>query len=126
MPFKIKTDAGGKMAGKKLARAAGGQEGSGPEFLARGGEMGAQMRTYDWAGSPLGPPTSWPQSLKTVVRIMLSSRYAMWMAWGPSLTFFCNDAYKPTLGVKGDWALGSPSDMVWKEIWPDIGPPIDP
>jgi PAS domain S-box-containing protein len=49
----------------------------------------------------------------------------MWMAWGPELTFFCNDAYAPTLGIKQSWALGSRSDKVWEEIWPDIGPRIE-
>jgi PAS domain S-box-containing protein len=49
----------------------------------------------------------------------------MWMAWGPELTFFCNDAYKPTLGIKESWALGSRSDKVWEEIWPDIAPRIE-
>lgn len=39
---------------------------------------------------------------------MLTSRHAMRLAWGGSLTFFCNDAYRPTLGVKQAWALGSP------------------
>lgn len=47
------------------------------------------------------------------------------MAWGSELTFFCNDAYRPTLGVKQDWALGSPSNKVWAEIWPEIGPRIE-
>jgi PAS domain S-box-containing protein len=96
-----------------------------PAFLDGGGEMGALMRGYDWAATPLGPPSGWPQSLKTAVRILLTSRFAMWMAWGPELTFFCNDAYRPTLGVKQDWALGSPSSEVWAEIWPDIGPRIE-
>ncbi|MCU0760968.1 MAG: ATP-binding protein [Steroidobacteraceae bacterium] len=93
-------------------------------FLNGGGEMGGRMRRYDWAGTPLGPPSAWPQSLKTTVRIMLDSRYAMWMAWGEALTFFCNDAYLPTVGLKRDWVLGAPSDRVWSEIWPDIGPRI--
>ena len=95
-----------------------------PGFLAGGGEMGARMRALDWSRTPLGPPASWPQSLKTIVRVMLDSRYAMWMLWGPELTFFCNDAYLPTLGMKRDWALGARSDRVWEEIWPDIGPRI--
>jgi signal transduction histidine kinase len=99
--------------------------GTSPDFLARGGEMGARMRAHDWAASPLGPPETWPGSLRTAIRIMLGSRYAMWMAWGPSLTFFCNDAYLPTLGMKRDWALGARSDAVWEEIWPDIGPRIE-
>ena len=95
------------------------------EFLAGGGEMGARMRAFDWSATPLGDPSGWPQSLRTVVRILLTSRYAMWMAWGPELTFFYNDAYKPTLGAKESRALGSPADKVWEEIWPDIGPRID-
>jgi PAS domain S-box-containing protein len=95
------------------------------EFLAKGGETGARMRALDWSKTPLGEPQHWPQSLKTIVRVMLDSRYAMWMAWGPSLTFFCNDAYLPTVGIKRDWVLGSPAELVWKEIWSDIGPRID-
>src|ERR1700733_4461007 len=84
--------------------------------FAGGGEMGSRMRDFDWSKTPLGPVDSWPQSLKTAVRIMLTSRYAMWMCWGPELSFFCNDAYKPTLGVKHTWALGSRADKVWEEI----------
>ncbi len=94
-------------------------------FLAGGGESGARLRALDWASHPLGSPEHWPQSLKTIVRVVLDSRYAMWMAWGPQLTFFCNDAYLPTVGLKRDWVLGSRSDQVWKEIWPDIGPRIE-
>ncbi|GGR10776.1 hypothetical protein GCM10008957_24390 [Deinococcus ruber] len=82
------------------------------------------MRALDWSRTPLGPPAQWPQSLKTIVRTMLTSRFAMWMAWGEDLTFFCNDAYLPTLGVKHTWALGERADVVWSEIWSDIGPRI--
>ena len=96
-----------------------------PEFLSGGGEMGALMRAYDWTGSPLGPAHAWPQSLKTALRIVLSSRYAMWMAWGDDLAFFYNDAYgAQTLGKKHPWALGKPAREVWAEIWEDIGPRI--
>ena len=86
--------------------------------------MGARMRSLDWSRTPLGSAWDWPQSLKTIVRMMLDSRYAMWMLWGPELTFFCNDAYLPTVGIKRDWVLGARSDKVWEEIWPDIGPRI--
>jgi signal transduction histidine kinase/CheY-like chemotaxis protein len=108
----------------------GGTMDSGPfgdstSFLAGGGQMGALMRAKDWSQSPLGAPGAWPQSLKTVVRIMLTSRYAMWMAWGGELSFFYNDAYRPTLGVKHPQALGMPAQKVWAEIWQDIGPRIE-
>ncbi len=89
-----------------------------------GGDMATRMAAKEWAGTPLGSPSSWPQSLRAIVRVMLTSRYAMWMAWGPDLTFFCNDAYLPTLGVKESWALGTTARKVWEEIWPDIGPRI--
>jgi len=93
-----------------------------PNFLRGGGEMGALMRAADWSQTSLGPAVSWPQSLQVVVRILLTSRYAMWMGWGPELTFFYNDAYLPTLGVKHPSALGRSAREVWAEIWPDVGP----
>jgi signal transduction histidine kinase/DNA-binding response OmpR family regulator len=91
-----------------------------------GGEMAALMRRKDWTATPLGPTDAWPQSLRTIVRVLLTSRFAMWMGWGPDLTFFYNDAYGAmTLGAKHPWALGRPSREVWAEIWPEIGPRID-
>jgi PAS domain S-box-containing protein len=84
--------------------------------------MGRRIRDFDWAGHPLGPPERWPHSLKVAVRIMLTSRYAMWMGWGPEFWFFCNDAYAPTLGIKRETALGLSARKVWAEIWTDIGP----
>jgi PAS domain S-box-containing protein len=89
-------------------------------------EVGRDLATVDWAATPLGRPGSWPQSLQTAVDILLSSRFSMWMAWGPKLTFFCNAAYRRhTLGRKYPWALGRPASEVWAEIWDDIGPRID-
>jgi hypothetical protein len=82
------------------------------------------MRACDWAATSLGAPDQWSPSLRAIVRVMLTSRFAMWMAWGPDLTFLCNDAYLPTVGLKRDWVIGSRSDKVWAEIWPDIGPRI--
>src|SRR5208337_3885404 len=71
-------------------------------------------------------PATWPQSLVTTVRVLLTSRFAMWMGWGPELTFLYNDAYAAmTLGAKHPWALGRASSEVWPEIWPEIGPRIE-
>jgi PAS domain S-box-containing protein len=93
-----------------------------PSFLAGGGEMGALMRAHDWQASPLGRPEGWPQSLKTAVRIMLTSRQPIWIGWGKELIFFYNDPYKAIIGGKHPWALGRPTQRVWSEIWDDIGP----
>ena len=87
--------------------------------------MRERIQAFDWSSTPLGAIDRWPQSLRTVVNILLSSRYQMWMAWGRDLTFFYNDAYRPTLGIKHPWALGKRASDVWSEIWPDIGPRIE-
>src|ERR1700684_4467601 len=92
------------------------------DFLRGGGEMGERMRGFDWASTPLGIPQQWHQSLKTAVRIMLTSRQPIWIGWGPDLTYFYNDPYKSIIGGKHPWALGRPVSEVWREIWPDIGP----
>lgn len=88
--------------------------------------VGHDLARVDWTSTPLGASADWPQSLRTAVSILLSSRFPMWMAWGPDLTFFCNDSYRrDTLGRKYPWALGRPAQEVWAEIWDDIGPRID-
>lgn len=94
-------------------------------FLSGGGNMGALMRAHDWAASPLGSPETWPESLKAVVALMVSSRYPMFVAWGPSLAFLYNDDYAPILGKKHATALGRPFAEVWADIWDDIGPLAD-
>ncbi|GGK81199.1 histidine kinase [Planomonospora parontospora subsp. parontospora] len=98
---------------------------AGAAVFAADEEVGRDLAGVDWRKTPLGPPDGWPQSLRTAVSILLSSRFPMWMAWGPELTFFCNAAYRrDTLGQKYPWALGRPADEVWAEIWDDIGPRI--
>jgi PAS domain S-box-containing protein len=95
-------------------------------FLAGDGEMGALIRSYDWAATPAGPPEFWPQALKTTLRIMLASRHPMFLWWGEALTCFYNDAYSALIGLdRHPSALGQPGRKVWAEIWDVIGPQID-
>jgi signal transduction histidine kinase/ActR/RegA family two-component response regulator len=91
-------------------------------FLSGGGEVGAMMRAHDWSGSPLGPPRTWPQALRTVVGLMLNSKFPMFVAWGPELGFLYNDSYREVLGAKHPAALGGRFHDIWSEIWHDIGP----
>ncbi len=93
-----------------------------PTFLAGGGEMGARMREMDWSRTSLGPPERWPQSLKTAVRIMLTSRQAMFVWWGEELVNLYNDAYKAIVGGRHPDALGMPAAQLWREIWDQVGP----
>lgn len=93
-----------------------------PAFLAGGGELGALIRAFDWSRTSLGPPESWPQSLKTAVRIMLTSRQSIWIGWGEDLVYLYNNPHKAILGGKHPHALGRPTSSMWQEIWRDIGP----
>ena len=99
--------------------------GGGLEFLHSGGRMGALMHAHDWSSSPLGRPETWPQSLRSVVGLMLGSKFPMFVAWGPELGFLYNDAYAEILGAKHPAALGARFHDIWSEIWPDISPLID-
>ncbi|GLV53894.1 hypothetical protein KDH_07450 [Dictyobacter sp. S3.2.2.5] len=92
------------------------------DFLAGGGEMGERIRTFDWSSTPLGPVEQWPQSLKTVVRIMLTSRQPIWIGWGPELIKLYNDPYKAIVGGKHPEALGQPASVVWREVWDELAP----
>src|SRR3954453_15041828 len=92
------------------------------DFLAGGGEMGERIRSKDWSRTSLGPVELWPQSLKTIVRIMLTSRQPIWIGWGEQLVKLYNDPYKAIVGGKHPSALGQPAAVVWREIWNDIGP----
>jgi two-component sensor histidine kinase len=96
------------------------------DFLAAGGEMGALTRGFDWSNSSLGPPETWPQSLRVTVRLVLTSRHPMFIWWGPELIQFYNDAYRETMGPeRHPSALGAPGRACWDEIWDIIGPQID-
>lgn len=90
-----------------------------------GGEMGILMREYDWENHPLGHPDEWPESLKMNIRLMLHSGFPMFLWWSENLYSFHNDAYLPALGDKHPQALGMRANVVWSEIWDDVGPVAD-
>src|SRR6476646_2230215 len=95
------------------------------DFLIGGGEVGALMRTHDWTASPLRSPETRPQSLRSVVGLLLGSKFPMFVAWGPELGFLYNDPYAEILGSKHPAALGARFIDIWSEIWTDISPLID-
>ena len=88
--------------------------------------MGALTRAHDWSATPLGPPETWPQSLRTAVRILLNTNHPMFIWWGPELIQFYNDAYRQTMGPeRHPSALGQRGRACWAEIWDIIGPQIE-
>jgi PAS domain S-box-containing protein len=101
-----------------MSAAIGGHE----DLFEGGGELGERMRAIDWSRTPLGAVERWPQSLKTCLRIVLTSRQPMFVWWGDALINLYNDAYKSIVGGKHPEALGQPASVVWREIWDQVGP----
>jgi len=88
--------------------------------------MGALMRAHDWRHTPLGAPESWPQPLRTALRLLLNSGHPMYIWWGPELTCFYNDSYRGLIGAdRHPGSLGRPGREVWAEIWPIISAQIE-
>lgn len=94
-------------------------------FPPAGGQLGQAIRTMDWSGTGLGDPDGWPQSLRTIVQMMLAQRHAICLFWGPDLRILYNDAYAPLLGAKEKGALGQPFRQVWSEVWDQLKPLVD-
>ncbi len=91
------------------------------------GEMARLCRAFPWASSPLGAPESWPESLRTLVRTVLTAPHPMVLMWGSELTQIYNDAFRPVLGAGPEHpgALGSPAREFWKDIWHLTGEQIE-
>ena len=87
--------------------------------------MGALMRSTDWSRTVFGPVAEWPQSLRTAISILLESRFAMVVAWGPQFRFFYNDRYRPILGAKHPSALAAPGAEIIPEVWSVVGPEFE-
>ncbi len=95
-------------------------------FLAGGGEMGARTRDLDFSKTPLGIPEAWPQSLRSTVSLLLSSRAQIILFWGPEFAVLYNDAYRPVFGAKHPDVLGLPGREAWSEIWEtQLGPLLE-
>ncbi|WP_051231084.1 sensor histidine kinase [Kaistia adipata] len=86
--------------------------------------MGKAVRALDWDRTPLGPPTLWPQSLRTVVALVLASPFPKCLVWGPEMIAIYNDAFVPILGKK-QIGIGSSFRDMWSEAWRTIGPIVD-
>ena len=95
-------------------------------FLAGGGEMGQLIRNHDWQQTPLGKPQLWPQSLRSMVSLVLLSKFPMMLFWGKEYTQLYNDAYRPSLGQPGKHpgALGQSGPVCWPEIWDGFAQPL--
>lgn len=85
-----------------------------PPCLAGGGQSGAVRRAVDASTSPWANRRTGSQC--TVVGFMPSSKFPMFVAWGPELVFLYNHGYSELLGAKQPSAAGRPYTEIWSEI----------
>ncbi len=85
-------------------------------FLAGGGEAARIIAGLDWAATPLGPIDGWPQSLRTVVSLILRSDLAMITLWGEEGVMIYNDAYAEIASARHPEIFG----MNVRDGWPEV------
>jgi PAS domain S-box-containing protein len=87
--------------------------------------VAAEIKAFDWQSTPLGAFDDWPKSLQGLIAVMLGCPTPMFLAWGPDLLSFYNDAYRPILGYRAETATGKPFPKLWESLWADISPLVD-
>ena len=80
---------------------------------------------FDWAATPLGPPSSWPPELHHPVQWMLDTVQPMFLVWGDERLLLFNNAYCSILGPRFNEALAAPLPELWSSVWDEVGPYID-
>ena len=96
-----------------------------PNGVQGAGEMAQLTRALDWARTPLGPISSWSETLLGSVNTMLGAPVPMQLFWGPELVVFYNDALAPALSDKHPQSLGKAAREVWGEAWEIVGPQLE-
>ncbi len=96
-------------------------------FLDNGGEMGKLIKTFNWSNTSVGDLQFWPVSLRTIVGMMLHSKYPMFLFWGKDNISFYNDAFVPFFGSVGGHpgALGEKAEVCWAAAWPAVQPLLE-
>lgn len=99
---------------------------NGLNFLAGGGSSGTLLRAIDWTATPFGPPKGWPQSLRTTVKLMLSTRHPVSIFWGPDALHLFNDAAAQFFDAeRREAAMAQPGASVLSAIWGVISPQLE-
>ncbi|MGG7606874.1 GAF domain-containing protein [Massilia sp. BKSP1R2A-1] len=73
---------------------------------------------------PSVKPDNWPEGMQAIADLIVASHFPMFIAWGPELRLFYNDAYAELLGDKHPEAMGQPFPLVRPDLWPQLQPHI--
>lgn len=74
------------------------------------------IRNFNWASTAIGPISSWTNTLRIAVNIMLQSSVPHAIFWGKDGILLYNDAYIDIAGAKQPSMLGKKAIDAWPEI----------
>lgn len=94
------------------------------DWPSTGGEMAGRIRQYDWAATPLGPIAGWPQSLRTMVDVVIAMPGPATILWGTDHVQIYNDAYIAIAQDRHPGLLGRPVTEGWPDAYPDVIAPL--
>jgi PAS domain S-box-containing protein len=86
------------------------------DFLGGQGNLARLIARFDWQSTSLGPISSWPQSLKTVVSLIVGSQVPIVLLWGEDGYMIYNDAYAVFAAGRHPRLLGG----AVREGWPEV------
>jgi len=85
-------------------------------FAGQSGDIVELIRRFDWAGTPLGPISDWPDVLISSTRLILSSPTPIVLLCGARGVLIYNDAYATFAGLRHPQIFGLPAEDAWPEI----------
>jgi PAS domain S-box-containing protein len=85
------------------------------DFLPHNGALSTLIRGCDWASTPLGSPSAWPEAVRVITATILHSARPMVALWGEEGVMIYNDAYSEIAGARHPDLLGCKV----KEGWPE-------
>jgi len=92
--------------------------------LIGGGAMGQHVRKTDWSSTPLGDYVTWPQSLRSVLSMVLNAKGIAALLWGAEQRLFYNDAFGAVLGDRHPWAFGRSFTEAMSDLSPSLAPRV--
>ncbi len=87
--------------------------------------MAADIRSFPWETTPLGPISTWPPELQAIVSFTLANAMVASVAIGPERIFIYNDRLAQIYGARHPGALGKSLPEIWPEGFRVIAPHFD-
>lgn len=79
----------------------------------------------DWISTPLGNRTSWPDSTKAAVELILPMPISIVIFAGNQNVAIYNDAFARSTGIIDPKSFGRPANEHWGDLWADHQPYVE-